>query len=113
MSENFESFESLVDQMFKVRLEGESDPARIEKLKRAQEMMRNSQREMQESLAKIKDEYQAEQARLAEISAKNREIAGQRQSENDAFRDEGFATIELHTNLINAIAEASKNKRNR
>lgn len=108
MSDQEESFESLVDQMFKVRLEGVTDPNQIARLKQAHEFMRDTQRQMRESITKIKEEHAEEQARIAEISEKNRALLHKQADENVAFRNETFARIQHQTDLINAIATASK-----
>lgn len=103
MSEN--DMDALFENLIKVRLEGETDPAKIAKIQATKEKMRALRQEMQDAMARAKEEIQEEKKRMDEISERNRAIVKEKSKEDIQNRNETLMRVELHTNLINAIAD--------
>lgn len=100
-----DGMDSLFESLFKARIEGETDPAKIEKLKAAQEKMRGMQQEMTHDFARLKQEVLEEKQRMDEISNRSRGLIADRKEQDTIHRNETIMRVELHTNLINAIAD--------
>lgn len=103
MSDN--GMDGLFDNLIKARLDGETDPAKIEKIKALKEKMQGLQNEMMADFARLKEEMQGEKKRMDEISERNRALLSDRKEQDAVNRSETLMRVDLHTNLINAIAD--------